>query len=102
MPKFTLIAEHTDIYGKPMGHKLTHEFDADTLDCILENTDLFFRGAGFMPAGTLDYIQDEEYYGAGPEWYNDEFETPTEAKYNPDQKEDIQHSGFFFDTERNK
>lgn len=76
MPKFTLIAEHTDIYGKPTSHKVTHEFNVDTLDSVLENTDLFLRGCGFMPTGTLDYIQDD---------------------YEP-----VGHSSYYFDTERNK
>lgn len=107
MPKFTLIAEHTDIYGKPLGHKLTHEFDADTLDNVLENTDLFLRGVGFMPKGTLDYVQDEEYYGYGPEWNTEEFETPNETSSYEERiwqqsVDNVQHSSYFFDTERNK
>lgn len=90
MPKFTLIAEHTDIYGNLMGHKVTHEFNVDTLDSILENTDLFLRGVGFMPSGILDYVEEENF----SEGYNN--------KYNPDQEDNIQHSGFFYDTGRNK
>lgn len=75
MTKFTLIAEHTDLYGKPTGHKVTHEFDVDTLDSVLENTDLFLRGVGFMPSGTLDYISEEV-------------------------QADIEHPGFYFDPEK--
>ena len=84
MPKFTLIAEHTDLYGKPTGHKVTHEFNVDDLPSVLENTDLFIRGCGFMPSGTLDYVPDQEYYG---------FESYPES---------VCHSEFYFDTERNK
>jgi len=81
MPKFTLIAEHTDIYGKPTSHKVTHEFNVDTLDNVLENFDLFIRGCGFMPPpGTLDYIDDD-------------------FSMDPDS---VCHSEFYFDTERNK
>jgi hypothetical protein len=82
MTKYTLIAEHTDLYGKPNGHKVTHEFTVDDLSSVLENTDLFIRGVGFMPSGTLDYVPDEEYYGSEPE--------------------SVCHSEFYFDTERNK
>jgi hypothetical protein len=89
MPKFTLIAEHTDLYGKPNGHKVTHEFNVDTLDNVLENTDLFLRGCGFVPTGTLDYVQDDY----EPEWHTEEFETPVQP---------AGHSNYFFDTERNK
>jgi len=88
MPKFTLIAEHTDLYGKPDGTKVNYEFYVDSLDNVLEHVDLFIRGCGYNPSGTLDYIPDEEYYGIGPE-----FETPTD---------DIQHSSFYYNTERNK
>ncbi len=89
MPKFTLIAEHTDIFGKPNGHKVTHEFNVDTLDNVLENTDLFLRGCGFVPTGTLDYVQDDY----EPEWHTEEFETTIPP---------AEHSSYYFDTERNK
>lgn len=96
MPKFTLIAEHTDLYGKPTSHKVTHEFNVDTLDQVLENFDLFIRGCGFFPpqGATLDYIEDDfpDWVGQeDQEWHNEEFVTPTEA-----------HSQHYFDSERNK
>jgi hypothetical protein len=95
MPKFTLIAEHTDLYGKPNGHKVTHEFNVDTLNDVLENTDLFLRGAGFMPPpGTLDY-QVEEYADFGGGSTLDDY---------PELKAELaaQHSPHYFDSERNK
>ena len=76
MPKFTLIGEHTDLYGTPDGTKVTYEFQADHIDGILENVDTFIRGCGFYPEGHLEYFDD----------------------FN----EDIEHSEFYFDTERNK
>jgi hypothetical protein len=99
MPKFTLIAEHTDLYGKPDGTKVNYEFYVDTLDNVLEHVDLFIRGCGYNPTGTLDYVQDD--WGSDQEWYNEEFQTPTETKYNPDQNE-VGHSAYFYDTGRNK
>lgn len=87
MPKFTLIGEHTDLYGKPDGTKVTYEFHVDTLDSVLEHVDLFIKGCGFMPPpGVLDYINDEPH-----EWHTEEFVTPVE-----------QHSGFYYDKDRNK
>lgn len=87
MPKFTMIAEHTDIYGKVTPHKITHEFNVDSLDDVLENFDLFLRGAGFMPPpGFLNYNVDE---------YSDHGGGSTLADYE-------NHSEYYFDTQRNK
>jgi hypothetical protein len=106
MTRFTLIAEHTDLYGKPNGHKVTHEFTVDDLHSVLENTDLFIRGIGYMPSGTLDYVTDEEYYGL-PEFSDhgggstlDDY--PEIQGYAHIKDDDIVHSKFYFDTERNK
>ena len=38
----------------------TIEFDADYLPTILEHFEMFLRGSGFHPTGTLDFVQDEE------------------------------------------
>ena len=98
MPKFTFIGEHTDLYGNPDGTKVTYEFTVDSINDVLEHTDLFIRGCGYNPSGTLDYIPDEEYYGTGPEWHTEEFDTPQDdtAEWTK------VHSTYYFDTERNK
>ena len=116
MPKFTFIGEHTDLYGNPDGTKVTYEFHVDSINDVLEHTDLFIRGCGYNPSGTLDYIPDEEYYGTGPEWQNEEFDTPQQdfsdhgggsvmADY-PElydaQDLPMGKSKHYFDTERNK
>jgi hypothetical protein len=106
MPKFTFIGEHTDIYGKPDGTKITYEFDVDTLDNVMEHFDLFVRGCGYMPPpGTLDYVVDDFIDFAGgstmedsPEWQNEEFVTPQDDMAEWDKV----HSTYYFDTERNK
>ena len=93
MPKFTLIAEHTDLYGKPTGHKVTTEFNVDSLDDVLENFDLFLRGAGYMPPpGILDYVVDEyaDHGGGSTADMYDEIDVLSTKS---------QH---YFDTERNK
>jgi len=92
MPKFTLIAEHTNWYTGKVESKVTYEFEADGITDVLQNTDLFIRGVGYFPEGTLEYVPDEN-YGEAPEWRVPEWETP---------QDDISHSEFFFDTERNK
>jgi hypothetical protein len=83
MPKFTFIGEHCDLFGTPDGTKITYEFEVDSLDDVLQHVDLFVRGCGYNPSGTLDYVSDEDYYGKTPQ-------------------EDIGHSEYFFDTQRNK
>jgi hypothetical protein len=93
MPKFTLIAEHTDLYGTPDGTKVNYEFHCDFLPEILEHVDLFLKGCGFGPTGTLDYVPDEEYYGEPNEWSTSDWELS---------EDDIEHDKSYFDTERNK
>jgi len=89
MPKFTLIAEHKDLFGRQLS-KTTHEFEVDHIADVLENVDLFLRGAGFNPDGTLDYQPEFE---EPPEW-----ETPEEME----EWDKVGKSKFYFDTERNK
>ena len=104
MPKFTFIGEHTDVYGKPDGTKLTYEFTVDSLSDVLLHTDLFVRGCGYNPAGTLDYISDEEYYGLDPEY--DEHGGDSNIWNSPELYESMDvastKSSHYFDTERNK
>lgn len=59
MPKFTLICEHSDLYGNP-NQKMTHEFTAETLDEVLENMELFIKGSGYIPSGVLDFVPMED------------------------------------------
>ena len=113
MPKFTLIAEHVDLYtGKSNGHKLTYEFEVDHISHVLENVDFFIRGAGYNPEGTLDYIPDSEYYGTAqwePEedWTGDGHEGMGSTMADYPELYDAQDlpmgkSKHYFDTERNK
>ena len=55
MPKFTLIAEH---FG---AHKITYEFNQDFLPEVLDNVELFLRGAGYVPNGVLQFVEEETY-----------------------------------------
>jgi hypothetical protein len=94
MPKFTLIGEHTDIYGKPNGTKVNYEFHCDFLPEVLEHMDLFLRGCGFNPTGTLDYVQDDYSDFGGGSTLDDYPEMKVETAEN--------HSTYYFDAERNK
>ena len=57
----------------------TIEFSADYLPDILQHFEMFIRGSGFHPTGTLDYVNDFE---EPPEWHNEEFETPEEPVHD--------------------
>ena len=116
MPKFTFIAEHES------GQKVTYECEHDFIDHVLEDFDLFLRGAGFFPQGDrLEYISDEY---ESPEWQTPEWETPQEEPHEWTQtlRNDNEfpfppagagsnvefggagnlHSKHYFDTERNR
>jgi hypothetical protein len=58
------------------GHKseTTLEFNAEYLPDILEHFEMFLRGSGFHPSGTLDFVN----YDECEEWHNEEFDTPQE------------------------
>jgi hypothetical protein len=86
MPKFTLIAEHTGLYARDVESRTTHEFEVDYLPDVLQNMELFLRGVGFVFDGNLDIVNDFE---EPPEWH-----TP--------QEDFVEHSDFYFDTQRNK
>jgi len=40
----------------------TVEFSADTLSSVMEQFELFIRGAGFYPSGTLEFVDEEGPY----------------------------------------
>jgi hypothetical protein len=54
----------------------TVEFNADSLQDILEHFEMFLRGSGFNPSGTLDFVSNEEYYGEIPD-----FDPPTDQQH---------------------
>ena len=102
MPKFTLIAEHIDMTGMLLS-KTTHEFDVEFIDEVLENVDLFLRGTGFLPSGTLEYVQETfdtdnlmstDYFGDGHEGMGSTLDDYPELK--------TPHSEYYFDFDRNK
>jgi hypothetical protein len=85
MPKFTFIAEHES------GQKVTYECEQEFIEHVLEDFDLFLRGVGYFPQGDrLEYVSDE--------YEKFEYQTP---EWDTSQ-DDIGHSEFYFDTERNK
>lgn len=104
MPKFTLIAEHTDIYGAPDGTKINYEFYVDHINDVLEHVDLFIRGCGYNPTGNLDYVPDETYYGLDPDFGDHGGGSLPEDYPELYDTQDIPSgkSNHYFDTQRNK
>jgi len=100
MPKFTLICEHNNIYGKPDGTKVTYEFNVDSINDVLEHVDLFIRGCGYMPPpGTLDYVVDDYSDHGGGSTLDD---YPEMQGYAHIKDDDVEHHESYFDTDRNK
>jgi hypothetical protein len=58
MPKFTFISEHNT------GEKITFEFNKEYLPDILQEFEMFLRGAGFQFNGNLEFVEDA-YEGQG-------------------------------------
>lgn len=57
MPKFTLIAEHTDWQTGDVNSKITSEFAVESVTEVLENIQMFLRGVGYHAPGTLDFVE---------------------------------------------
>lgn len=53
MPKFTLIADHGD------GHVISHEFEEEFLDEVVQNLNSFLRGTGYYYDGELQIVEEE-------------------------------------------
>ena len=77
MPRFKLICDHSCDLDT---HVVTHEFNADYLPDVLQNIDMFLKGAGYIYNGIVDIIDD----------------TPQEIKSVP------QHSDHYYDINRNR
>ena len=56
----------------------TVDFNADSLTEVLDQFELFLRGSGFYFTGKLDFVNDDD---CGPEWHNEEFDTPKEETH---------------------
>lgn len=55
MPKFKLICDHSCDLDT---HVVTHEFDAEYLYDVIEQFQMFLKGAGYQFDGDLDIIED--------------------------------------------
>jgi hypothetical protein len=74
------------------GHnaETTIEFDAEYLPDILQHFEMFLRGSGFHPSGTLDFVGEDEYFEDCPQFEpaEENYEDPTTGVWpSPLQKE---------------
>ena len=56
MPRFTLICDQSCDLDT---HIVTHEFDAENLFDVVDNIDMFLRGAGYVYNGNLEFVEQE-------------------------------------------
>jgi hypothetical protein len=56
----------------------TIEFDAEYLPDILQHFEMFLRGSGFHPSGTLDFVNEDEYFEDCPQFEPAEEESAQE------------------------
>ncbi len=88
MPKFKLICDHSNSFVDEQA--ITYDFKAEYLPDVLQNIELFLKGAGFIFDGVLDIVPTEEFYGDG---------AGTDVEFGGAGNIHSQH---YFDTERNK
>lgn len=75
MPKYVFKQTSQDFYQKDIS-TLTSEFEAEGLESILENFEMFLRGCGYYFEGRLDIVNDDEtnhFSDPSDEDYNDSF-----------------------------
>ena len=56
MPRFTLICDHSCDLDT---HIVTHEFNAENLFDVVDNIDMFLKGAGYVYKGNLEFVEQE-------------------------------------------
>lgn len=88
MPKFTFICDHSCDLDT---HVVTHQFNAETYWEVIEQFEMFLKGAGYSfdgAVGIIPPVEDYSDYGGGS----------TLADY----PEFSKHSSHYFDKDRNK
>lgn len=58
MPRFTLICDHSCDLDT---HIVTHEFNAEYLYDVVDNIDMFLKGAGYVYKGNLEFVEQEQH-----------------------------------------
>ena len=87
--KYYFIYKETDLIGKETGKVITHQFEGDSLETLLSNFQDFLKGAGFYFDGNVDIVKDDDDWNTAP--------------INIDiSEEDVEHSKYYYDTDRNK
>ena len=59
MPKFVFKCEHRDYHTLELESVNTTEFSKESLNDVIENFELFLKGAGFVFDGHLEFVRDD-------------------------------------------
>lgn len=92
MPKFKFTCDHSESLGRELIN--TQEFTAVTINDVLENFEMFLRGAGYTIDGVIDIVPHDDEWKPEPNFsglglYDDQDILSSKSKH-------------YFDTERNK
>lgn len=70
MPKFTLVCDHSCDLDT---HVVTHQFNCENLYDVIENFDMFLKGAGYSYDGVLDIctpVETSNLTGHSPQYFD--------------------------------
>jgi hypothetical protein len=108
MSKFTFICEEEPMpFAANVLTKRVFEFNAVSLNDVIQEFEYFLRGAGFCINGTLDIVPEEDYESIEEDEDNDGIQTFSVPQELDDwtrviREDNMGHSHHYFDTERNK
>ena len=91
MPKFTLICDHSNNLDT---HVVKHEFTSEHIYDVLDNFQMFLKGAGYVFDGDIDIVTDDL-----QNLFEDEWTAVRRADAIAEGGE--LHSKYYYDTERN-
>ena len=83
MSKFTFVYEHRNIFNDGLDNKLTMESNVDSLSEVIEQFEMFLKGAGYVFDGRLDFIQEDDYPAFDDEEY-DNMESYEDSQHEED------------------
>lgn len=92
MPKFTLVCDHSCDLDT---HVVSHQFNADTYWEVIEQFEMFLKGAGYVFDGQLDLVDPDPIVGCDVGGGDYGADTELSGAGNV-------HSHYYFDLGRNR
>ena len=84
MSKFTFVYENRNIFNDGLDNKLTMESNVDSLNDVIEQFEMFLKGAGYVFDGRLDFVQDNDYPDFDDEEEYDDIESFEYSQHEED------------------